>query len=69
MEMIFDLWNHEYETGYEIKITLWGMNAWVKLIEKYVAELRGHTYDISRWDLIIRNIKQQKMKNWIVYME
>ena len=33
MELVFDLWNYEYETGYEIKVTLHNMSAWV--IEPY----------------------------------
>lgn len=69
IELIFDFWNYEFDTGYEIKVNLWHMTAWIKQIEKYTAELSGHTYDISRWDLIIRNIKQMKLANWIVYKE
>lgn len=69
MELNFDLWNHEYETGYEIKVTLFRMAAWITYIEKYINILCGHSYDISRWDLIIRNIKQMKLDKWIVFEE
>lgn len=67
IEIMFDLWNHEYETGYEIKVTLWNMIAWRKHIEEYTKNLLGHTYDISRWDKIIRNMKQMKLSEWVIY--
>lgn len=67
MEVIFDLWNDEFETGYEIKVNLYNMSAWYNIIKSYLDRLCGKTYDISRWDKIIRNIKQQKIKDWAVY--
>lgn len=67
MELIFDLWNYEYEVGYEIKVNLMYMKSWENLIVEYISKLRGLTYDISRWDLIIRNIKQMKLNQWIVF--
>ena len=69
MELIFDLWNYEYETGYEIKVNLYQMTAWNDLIYEYIKKLSGHSYDISRWDLIIRNIKQKKLDKWVVFEE
>ena len=67
MEVIFDLWNDEFNTGYEIKVILYNMSAWYNIIISYLDRLCGKTYDISRWDKIIRNIKQQKMKEWVIY--
>lgn len=69
MELVFDLWNYQYETGYEIKVTLYKMSAWTNLIQEYATKLCGHAYDISRWDMIIRNIKQMKLDKWIVFEE
>lgn len=69
MELVFDLWNYEYDTGYEIKVTLYKMSAWTNLIQEYATKLCGHVYDISRWDMIIRNIKQMKLDKWIVFEE
>lgn len=69
MELVFDLWNYEYETGYEIKVTLHNMSAWVNLIQEYATKLCGRVYDISKWDLIIRNIKQKKLNKWVVFEE
>lgn len=67
MEVVFDLWNDEFQTGYEIKVLLYHMSAWYSVIKAYLAKLCSKTYDISRWDKIIRDIKQQKMENWVVY--
>ena len=67
MEVMFDLWNDEFDTGYEIKVTLYNMSPWYNVIKSYLNQLCGRTYDISRWDKIIRNIKQQKMKEWVIY--
>ena len=69
MELVFDLWNYEYETGYEIKVTLYKMSAWINQIQEYATKLCGRVYDISRWDLIIRNIKQMKLDKWVVFEE
>lgn len=68
-EMVFDLWNDEFQTGYEIKVTLYRMSAWHCEIEllSYLKLLLGRTYDISRWDKIIRNIKQKKIEEWVIY--
>lgn len=67
MEVIFDLWNDEFETGYEIKVNLYNMLAWYNEVKLYLHQLCGLTYDISRWDKIIRNIKQQKIGEWVIY--
>lgn len=67
MEVIFDLWNDEFQTGYEIKVNLYNMSAWYNEIILYLNQLCGLTFDISRWDKIIRNIKQQKIKDWVIY--
>lgn len=71
MEVIFDLWNDEFETGYEIKVNLYNMSAWYTVyfneLRLYLNQLCGLTYDISRWDKIIRNIKQQKIGDWVIY--
>lgn len=64
MEVIFDLWNDEFQTGYEIKVSLYNMSAWYNELKLYLHQLGGLTYDISRWDKIIRNIKQQKIGEW-----
>lgn len=69
LELVFDLWNYEYETGYEIKVTLHQMSDWINQIQEYVNKLCGHVYDISRWDMIIRNIKQKKLNEWVVFEE
>lgn len=67
MEVIFDLWNDEFQTGYEIKVVLYNMSVRYNVIKLYLELLHGKTYDISRWDKIIRNIKQQKMEEWVIY--
>lgn len=71
MEVIFDLWNDEFQTGYEIKVVLYNQSAWYTVyfneLRLYLHRLCGLTYDISRWDKIIRDIKQQKMKDWVIY--
>lgn len=71
MEVIFDLWNDEFETGFEIKVNLYNMSAWYTVyfneLKLYLNQLCGLTYDISRWDKIIRNIKQQKIGEWVIY--
>lgn len=66
-EIILDLWNHEFETGYEIKVTLYKSGDMYALACAYLKALCGKTYDISRWDLIIRNVKQKQMKRWVIY--
>ena len=63
-EIIFDFWNNEYETGYEIKLTLYKFGALFDLAFNYVRSLCGETYDISKWDLILRNVKQRKVSTW-----
>ena len=63
-EIILDLWNHNYETGYEIKITLYNFTGLFDLAYNYLRSLCGETYDISKWDLIIRNVKQRKVNTW-----
>lgn len=63
-ELIFDFWNYEYNTGYEIKVTLYKIGALFDLAFNYVRSLCGETYDISKWDLIIRNVKQRKVSTW-----
>lgn len=67
MEVVFDLWNDEFQTGYEIKVLLYNMSAWYNELRLYLHQLCGLTYDISRWDKIIRNIKQQKIGEWVIY--
>lgn len=67
MEVIFDLWNDEFQTGYEIKVTLCNMSKWEIPLLAYLKLLYEREYDISRWDKIIRNIKQQKMSEWVIY--
>lgn len=67
MEVVFDLWNDEFQTGYEIKVLLYNMSAWYNELRLYLHQLYGLTYDISRWDKIIRNIKQQKIGEWVIY--
>lgn len=67
MEVNFDLWNDEFQTGYEIKVLLYNMSAWYNELRLYLHQLHGLTYDISRWDKIIRNIKQQKIGEWVIY--
>ena len=67
MEVIFDLWNDEFQTGYEIKVTLYNMSKWEIPLRSYLKLLCDREYDISRWDKIIRNIKQQKMLEWVIY--
>lgn len=61
-EIEFDLWNHEYNVGYIIKVTIY-KNIIYKFDEyvKYCHNLVGFTYDISKWDKIIRDIKQNKI--------
>lgn len=59
-EITFDLWNHEYNVGYEIKLTTY--KHCNENILKYLNSLIGRTYDISYWDKIIRDIKQDKIK-------
>lgn len=70
-EVIFDLWNDEFQTGYEIKVNLYSQSAWYTFhyieLRLYLNQLCGLTYDISRWDKIIRNIKQQKIGEWVIY--
>lgn len=59
-EITLDLWNHEYNTGYEIKFTVWKYLIYLDDDLKYLQNLVGFTYDISYWDKIIRDIKQHK---------
>ena len=59
-EITLDLWNHEYNTGYEIKFTVWKYLIYLDDDLKYLHNLVGFTYDISYWDKIIRDIKQHK---------
>lgn len=65
--LVFDLWNNEFNTGYEINVTLYKMGDLITELEKYVKAIINQTYDISKWDLIIRNIKQKKLYSWRVY--
>lgn len=68
-EIVFDLWNDEFQTGYEIKVTLCNMYPGRIELElmAYLNLLLGRTYDISRWDKIIRDIKQKKIEGWVIY--
>lgn len=59
-EITLDLWNHEYNTGYEIKFTVWKYLIYLDDDLKYLQNLVGFTYDVSYWDKIIRDIKQHK---------
>lgn len=61
-EIEFDLWNHEYNVGYIIRLTIYKTCIY-KLDDyiKYCRNLVGFTYDISKWDKIIRDIKQNKI--------
>ena len=67
--VVFDLWNSEFNTGYEIYVTLYRADVYMGYLEKYIKELVGCIYDISKWDFIIRNIKQKKINSWRVYPE
>lgn len=60
-EIAFDLWNREYNVGYEIKVTIWKNYAFFNNILRYCHNLVDFTYDISYWDKIIRDIKQNKI--------
>lgn len=60
-EITFDLWNHEYNVGYEIKVTILKNHVFIKDILRYCHNLIGFTYEISKWDKIIRDIKQNKI--------
>lgn len=60
-EVTFDLWNHEFEVGYEIKINIYRYHIYLNDILRYCHKLVGYTYDISKWDKIIRDIKQNKI--------
>ena len=60
-EITFDLWNHEYNVGYEIKVTIYKYHVHINDILRYCHNLVGFTYDISKWDKIIRDIKQNKI--------
>lgn len=62
-EITLDLWNHEYNVGYEIKVTIWQGLIFMDKYIKYCKNLVGFTYDISYWDKIIRDIKQNKIKD------
>lgn len=64
--LVFDLWNYEFNTGYEIYVTLYKMGVLYIELDKYIHDLIGQVYDISKWDLIIRNIKQKKIYSWRV---
>lgn len=61
-EITFDLWNDEYSVGYEIKLTIWKYNIYFERYYQYSRSLVGKTLDISKWDKIIRDIKQNKIE-------
>lgn len=61
-ELTFDLWNSEYNVGYEIKVTIWKHNIFAEELHQYARGFIGQTLDISKWDLIIRNIKQYRLE-------
>ena len=61
-EITFDLWNDEYNEGYEIKLTIGKYNIFFDRYYQYARSLVGKIYPISTWDKIIRDIKQNKIE-------
>lgn len=61
-EITFDLWNDEYNVGYEIKLTIWKYNIHFERYYQYARSLVGKNLPISTWDKIFRDIKQNKIE-------
>lgn len=60
-EIIFDLWNEEFRQGYEIKVTIWKYHCVYCELFEYAKQFTGQIKDISKWDKIIRNIREYKL--------
>lgn len=60
-EIIFDLWNEEFKQGYEIKVTIWKYHCVFGDLFKYAKLFTGQIKEISKWDKIIRNIREYKL--------
>jgi len=59
--IIFEFWNSQYKTGYDIELTInctvTAFHERVNIILPYV----GKTYDIGKWDKIIRDLKSGEL--------
>lgn len=62
-EIWIDIWNYEYNTGYEVKVTIYNKSEIFDYILKYAQSFIGETLDISKIDYIIRKIKQGRVFN------
>lgn len=60
-EIWFDLWNYQYNVGYEIKVTIYNKTEIFDYILKYAQSFRGEILDISKIDYIIRKVKQGRV--------
>lgn len=60
-EIIFELWNDEYRQGYEIKVNIWKYNCVFGELFNYAKQFTGQIKEISKWDKIIRNIREYKL--------
>lgn len=56
--LVFDLWNEQLETGYEVHLTISAKKkqSAFAIAKDYIACI----FDISDWDKIIREIKECK---------